>query len=75
MLDQLCFAEFFSSYIPTSSIDYDQFVNDNQPLILTNDTIECNHNSINLPTPVPLMHTKETLRCRKVKKVLRYFTQ
>ena len=48
-------------------------VNDNQPEIVNNNVVEQNHEDNTLPKKIPLMSSKECLRCRKVKKVLRYY--
>ena len=48
------------------------YFNDSQPKILQEDLLENNHSSCNYPATIPLMSSKEKLKCRKVKVVLRY---
>ena len=65
---------FLPHYRLDTNSDYDALVNDNQPTVLTDSAIEENHNECSLPKSVPLMSSKETMKCRKVRKVLRYYT-
>ena len=48
------------------------FENNSQPVDLGDEHIETNHSKCSLPDYVPLMSSKEKLKCRKVKAVLRY---
>ena len=48
------------------------FENDSQPVELVDEHIETNHSKGSLPDNVPLMLSKEKLKCRKVKAVLQY---
>ena len=71
IIDQLCFAEFLSPYY----IDAKQseiFENDSQPVVLNDELMNSNHQESIFPKIVPLMSSKEKLKCRKVKEVLRY---
>ena len=70
-LDTFCFAEFIAHYYlaPRKTEDEE---NDNQPEILNENVLEDNHNLCNYPSIIPLMSSKEKLKCRKVKSVLRY---
>ena len=70
-LDTFCFAEFIAHYYlaPRKTEDEE---NDNQPEILNEDVLEDNHNLCNYPSTIPLMSSKEKLKCRNVKSVLRY---
>ena len=70
-LDTFCFAEFIAHYYlaPRKTEDEE---NDNQPEILNENVLEDNHNLCNYPCTIPLMSSKEKLKCRKVKSVLRY---
>ena len=71
----MCYAEFSAHYRLDSTCNYEECVNDNQPVILNEITMEENHEPCNLPYAVPLMSSKkEILKCRKVRKVLRYYT-
>ena len=66
-VDNLCLANFFAYY-------YTDFVlpdtNDSQPVILDDDSVSNASNS--LPRTLPLMSSKEKLKCRKDRQVLRY---
>ena len=71
VIDQLCFAEFLSLYY----VDAKQIAiseNDSQPVVLNNELMDSNHEESIFPKIVPLMSSKEKLKCRKVKVVLRY---
>jgi len=46
--------------------------NDCQPVILDDEVLELNHGESKFPKNIPLMSSKEKLKCRKVKAVLRY---
>ena len=74
MCDNFCLAQFWANYRVESKDNYDEIVNDCQPVVLNENVIEENHESNQLPKTVPLMSSKEVLKCRKVQKVLRYFT-
>ena len=71
VVDQLCYAEFLSHYYLDPK-PRDDTVNDCQPEVLIDELVEVNHNVNNYPTSIPLMNSKEKLKCRKVKNVLRY---
>ena len=71
IIDQMCYAEFLSRYYLDSKLQ-DDTINDNQPEVLTNDITELNHDKNNYPATIPLMSSKERLKCRKVKSALRY---
>ena len=71
VIDQLCFAEFLSLYY----VDAKQIAiseNDSQPVVLNNELMDSNHEESIFPKIVPLMSSKEKLKCRTVKVVLRY---
>ena len=72
ILDSFCYAEFVAHYylLPNNSNDY---VNDSQPTVLQELYLENNHNACNYPPTIPLMNSKEKLKCRQVKAVLRYY--
>ena len=72
VLDSFCLAEFLSHYYIVSA-NYPETENDNQPEILQDQLLDENHALCVYPTSIPLMSsTKEKLKCRKVKAVLRY---
>ena len=72
ILDSFCFAEFVAHYylLPKQSNDY---VNDSQPAVLQELILEINHSACNYPSTIPLMNSKEKLKCRQVKAILRYY--
>ena len=74
MLDEMCYASFCAHY----TLDTKSRVNaenDWQPVILDDGINEINHVAASLPKIVPLMSsTSEKLKCRKVPRVLRYYT-
>ena len=47
--------------------------NDCQPVILDDELLETHNKYFNYPKEIPLMSSKEKLKCRKVKAVLRYY--
>ena len=69
-LDNFCYAEFVAHYylLPKNS----NSVNDNQPTVLQELILELNHTPCNYPHTIPLMNSKEKLKCRQVKAVLPY---
>ena len=66
-----CFSEFFSYYYGALK-SLSSFENDSQPAELADELIETNHSKCSLPDNVPLMLTKEILKCWKVKAALQY---
>ena len=71
-IDKLRYAEFLSNYYLILNPMED--TNDNQPEILTENLILIHHEGKLLPKTVPLMSSKENLKCRKVIVILRYHT-
>lgn len=71
VLDEFCFAMFHSYYYITSSKIVSE--NDCQPTVLLDDCFEQHVADGNYPKIIPLMNSKEKLKCRKVKAVLRYY--
>ena len=71
-LNNICFAEFLSQYYLAPKKVNDDNKNDSQPEVLQDDMLENNNTVSTLPDNVPLMSSKEKLKCRKVKSVLRY---
>ena len=64
-IDQLCFAEFLSPYyVDAKQVEISE--NDSQPLVLNDELMDSNHEESILPKIVPLMSSKEKLKCRKV---------
>lgn len=52
---------------------HSDYVNDLQPVLLDYDFVDADSNApIKLPATLPLMSSKEKLKCRKVRQVLRY---
>ena len=70
-LDPFCFAEFIAHFYLAPKKTEDE-ENDNQPEILNENVLEDNHNLCKYPSTIPLMSSKEKLKCRKVKSFLRY---
>ena len=71
ILDRFCYAEFLSHYVLVSG-KTDNEENDSQPEILTENVLEENHSLCGYPLNIPLMSSKEKLKCKTVKSVLRY---
>ena len=46
---------------------------DCQPIHLDDDLMKSNHPKCSYPTMIPLMYSKEKLKCRNVKVVLQYY--
>ena len=71
-VDNLCLAEFAAYYYKNYKPIEDR-QNDNHPVILTDQILD-NQNSSpqNLPTKISLMTKNETMKCRKVKAVIRF---
>ncbi|XP_057292445.1 uncharacterized protein LOC130621150 [Hydractinia symbiolongicarpus] len=72
MINNLCFAEFLAYYVLDTSKKLD-IVNDYQPEVLLDDDEICNP-LLRLPKSVPLMSSKEKLKRRNKKRVVRYHT-
>ena len=74
MLDSFCFAEFISSYtLIYKPKEVDE--NDNyRPDALPDSLIESNDKCCNYPKIIKLMNSNDRMRCRKVRRVLRYHT-
>ena len=70
-IDAMCFAECFSYYYiaPKSVKDKES---DCQPIVLDDKLMESDHVKCTDPKVIPLMSSKEKLKCRNVKAVLRY---
>ena len=66
------FSEFLSLFTPKSRTTKD-LENDYQPVTLDDELLETHHKDCNYPKEISLMSSKEKLRCRKVKAVLRYY--
>ena len=76
VVDKLCLAEFAAYYYKDYRKDSDE-TNDAQPNVLTDEVIHTQHSilqDISLPSQITLMNTKEKMKCRKVKAVIRYHT-
>ena len=72
----MCLALFASHYFKDYKSDFNE-VSDSQPEVLSDDVIEShnieNHN-IGLPDRIKLVNSKEIMKCRKIKAVIRYHT-
>ena len=74
MFNQICYATFCANYVLDTS-KKSTHENDWQPIVLDECVNELNHETNQtLPKNLPLMNSKEKLKCRKVPKVLRYYT-
>ena len=71
-ISNMCFSEFLFLFYPKSRTTKD-LENDYQPVILDDELLETHHKDSNYPKEIPLMSSKEKLKCRKVKAVLRYY--
>ena len=76
VVDKLCLAEFAAYYYKDYRKDSDE-TNDAQPNVLTDEIIHTHSilQDISLTSQITLTNTKEKLKCRKVKAVIRYHTQ
>ena len=76
VVDKLCLAEFAAYYYKDYRKDSDE-TNDAQPNVLTDEVIHTQLSilqDISLPSQITLMATKEKMKSRKVKAVIRYRT-
>ena len=71
ILDRFCYTEFLAHYVLVSG-KTDNEENDSQPEIRNDNVLEENHSLCGYPLTIPLMSSKEILKCKTVKKVLRY---
>ena len=71
VIDSQCFAEFLFFYYLQSKLR-PELHNESQPALLDDELMETNHLDPHLIKTIPLMSSKEKLKCRKVKAVLRY---
>ena len=70
VVDNICYAEFLSNYLIDTKANSDQ-INDSQPEILDEINSDLDNNQ-RLPKRLPLMSTKEYVKFRKEKCVLRF---
>ena len=70
----MCYAEFLAHYYLDVKFkgDSENGDNDNQPNLLNDELMESNESSCPFPPVLPLMNSKEKLKCRKIRSVLRY---
>ena len=76
IINNMCLALFSTNYYKDYKIYIDD-VSDSQPEVLSDDIIECQNTenySTELPDRIKLMSSKEVMKCRKVKAVMRYHT-
>ena len=71
-ISNMCFSEFLSLFYPKSRTTKD-LENDYRPVILDDELLETHHKDYNYPKEIPLMSSKEKLKCRKVKAIPRYY--
>ena len=69
VLDRFCYTEFLSYYYYLDTKPLPSANNDCQPEVLDDDD---SNTPLRYPKIIPLMSSKEKMRCRNVKKVLRY---
>ena len=70
-IDQFCFADFLSlCYVDAKQLEISE--NDSQPVVLNDERMDSNHEESIFPKIIPLMSSKEKLKCGrgKVKAVL-----
>ena len=72
ILDTFCFAEFLAHYTLISKPKDDDLADEYQPNILPDEVIEENHTLCGYPKTIKLINSNEKMRCRKVRRVLRY---
>ncbi len=76
VVNDMCLALFAAHYFKDYKIDFNE-VSDSQPEVLSDDFVESqnieNHNT-GLPDRIKLVNSKEILKCRKIKAVIRYHT-
>ena len=71
VINSQCFAELLSfHYLQSKSKP--ELHNDSQPVVLDDELMKTNHLYFKFMKTIPLMSSKEKLKCRKVKAVLRY---
>ena len=62
VISNVCFSEFLSLFYPKLRTTTD-FENDYQPVILDDELLETHHKDSNYPKEIPLMSSKEKLKC------------
>ncbi|CAB4007412.1 ATP-dependent DNA helicase PIF1 [Paramuricea clavata] len=76
VVNDMCLALFASHYFKDYKSDFNE-VSDSQPEVLSDDFMESqnieNHNT-GLPDRIKLVNSKEIMKCRKIKAVIRYHT-
>ena len=76
VVNDMCLALFAAHYLKDYKSDFNE-VSDSQPEVLSDDFIESqnieNHNT-GLPDRIKLVNSKEIMKCRKIKAVIRYHT-
>jgi hypothetical protein len=76
VVNDMCLALFAAHYFKDYKSDFNE-VSDSQPEVLSDDFIESqnieNHNT-GLPDRIKLVNSKEIMKCRKIKAVIRYHT-
>ena len=78
-VNDMCLAAFAAYYYKNYNYDVSETI-DSQPEVLSDDILEQTHEdttddaSLALPKRIKLMNSKEVMKCRKVKAVIRYHT-
>ena len=73
-VDKMCYAFFVAYYYAASRLNDGEGNNDTIPNVLNDDLLE-EGETFSYPKVLPLMNSKQKLKCRKVKAVLRYGAQ
>lgn len=72
-VNNMCLGEFAAYYYKDYKSDVSETI-DAQPEILHDDILELQQDPCSLPKTIKLMNGKETMKCRKIKAVIRYHT-
>ena len=70
VLNEICYAEFLAHYEPDSKPR--EVENDYQPEIVNDEMMEGNEKQYPYPAKIPLMNSKNKLKCRKRRAILRF---
>ena len=71
VVDDFCYAQFLAFYVLESNPKFTEMKNDCQPEILIDDDM---NQPCLYPKCLPLMSSKEKMKCRRIRKVVRYHT-
>ena len=74
-INSMCLASFAACYFKDYKSHFDEVISDSQPELLSDNFIESqNIENTGLPDRIKLINSKEVMKCRKVKAVIRYHT-